>query len=522
MSLFRFFSPHSAIYILLIPFLLLWGGTACRGPSLPAEQANSEVRPTAVSSPIPTPANPLAPFAVALKPEETALLADEQWLDATRYDMNLTLNDDLNIIQGQQTIRYTNRENMPLTDFYLRLYPNLFGGSLTLENLTRDGNPLADSQLQYELRDSAVRLPLDPPLPPGAHTTFTLDFTTAVPTSGGGNYAVFLYDDTLDILAPAHFYPFVPVYDSEGEGWQVEIPPSLGDVIYGESSFYRVTIAAPVEQVVATSGTFVATSQSPDGQTRTHTAVAGPMRDFYFITSHQFEVISTTVDGTTINHYGFPTFAASNQFALTTAVASLQKFNELVGPYPFTELDVAMSPTSALGVEYPGLIVNSHTIYLDYAQEALRTTTVHEVGHQWFYSLVGNDQLDEPWLDESLTQYLTLRFLQDDPANQIQARALERQLRGWSQLAQNENVPIGAPVAAYTPDTYGSAVYGAGPLFFANLREQVGGTTFDRFLQTYFDRFRFGLATGADLQIMLEESCGCVLDEAFNTAVYPD
>jgi aminopeptidase N len=31
---------------------------------------------------------------------------------------------------------------------------------------------------------------------------------------------------------------------------------------------------------------------------------------------------------------------------------------------------------------------------------------VHEVAHQWFYSLVGNDQGRDPWLDEGLASYV--------------------------------------------------------------------------------------------------------------------
>ncbi|MCK7481703.1 MAG: hypothetical protein M0C28_34445 [Candidatus Moduliflexus flocculans] len=41
----------------------------------------------------------------------------------------------------------------------------------------------------------------------------------------------------------------------------------------------------------------------------------------------------------------------------------------------------------------------------------MESTVAHEVGHQWFYHLVGNDQLDDPWLDESLTQFVTLAIL---------------------------------------------------------------------------------------------------------------
>ena len=41
-------------------------------------------------------------------------------------------------------------------------------------------------------------------------------------------------------------------------------------------------------------------------------------------------------------------------------------------------------------------------------------TVAHEVGHQWFYNLVGDDQLDDPWLDESFAQFATLQYFTDE------------------------------------------------------------------------------------------------------------
>ena len=86
----------------------------------------------------------------------------------------------------------------------------------------------------------------------------------------------------------------------------------------------------------------------------------------------------------------------------------------------YGELDLVAIPTLALGIEYPGLIAMNRDLYdpaHDFGETPsavlLESTTAHEVGHQWFYNLVGNDQLDEPWLDEALTQYATWRYYAD-------------------------------------------------------------------------------------------------------------
>lgn len=52
-------------------------------------------------------------------------------------------------------------------------------------------------------------------------------------------------------------------------------------------------------------------------------------------------------------------------------------------------------PVIAGGLEYPTLVY----------QPAARANAAHETAHQWFYSLVGNDQARDPWLDEGLATW---------------------------------------------------------------------------------------------------------------------
>jgi hypothetical protein len=68
------------------------------------------------------------------------------------------------------------------------------------------------------------------------------------------------------------------------------------------------------------------------------------------------------------------------------------------GPYPWPALHVAVMPDqTAVGIEYPTMI------FLGAGTAGVLTT--HEVAHQWFYSLVGNDQARDPVLDEGLATY---------------------------------------------------------------------------------------------------------------------
>ena len=96
---------------------------------------------------------------------------------------------------------------------------------------------------------------------------------------------------------------------------------------------------------------------------------------------------------------------------------ALQFFNEVIGPYPYSDFVIMATHTDALGVEYPGVIAINQNLFnmesgsTDTQQtKYLNSTVVHEVGHQWFYNLIGNDQVNEPWIDKSTTQFITYLY----------------------------------------------------------------------------------------------------------------
>ena len=88
--------------------------------------------------------------------------------------------------------------------------------------------------------------------------------------------------------------------------------------------------------------------------------------------------------------------------ALEVASRAMKDYGARYTPFPYTEFDIVSTPTLALGIEYPGMIAITSRIY-DIDSELrgtptriyMEATVAHETGHQWFYSLVGDDQLDD-------------------------------------------------------------------------------------------------------------------------------
>ncbi|MFN3492024.1 MAG: M1 family aminopeptidase, partial [Anaerolineales bacterium] len=205
--------------------------------------------------------------------------------------------------------------------------------------------------------------------------------------------------------------------------------------------------------------------------------------------------------------------------ALGYAAQSIKVFNAKYGTYPYTELDFVSTPTLALGIEYPGMIAITDWI-MEPQVGYLESTVVHEAAHQWFYNLVGNDQLDEPWLDESLAQFATMEYFMDRYGEEGML-AFQSELKGrWAYIG-NEEIPVGLPVRDYTGVEYSGIVYGRGALFFVELEKVMGAEKFSAFMKRYAAKNAWGISTTEILKSEAESSCGCDLGQLFEEWVDP-
>lgn len=437
---------------------------------------------------------------------------------ASVYHLEFKIAEDMVHITGTEEVRYTNTETIALNEIQLRLFPNILGGEMQVANLQVNGQAVVP---QYALENSLMSVPLSNPLEPGQRVILTMDFAVTVPQEVELNYGVLAYYD--EVLTLAHAYPMICVYDDEG--WNAEIPPQDGDVTYADTSFYLVQVTAPKGLTLVTSGQSISSDEA--GQVQTLNVASGPARDFYLVASPNFEEVTQTFGEVTIHSYARKEFVNGAQFALDTASKALDVYSKRYAQYPYTELDIVATPTLALGIEYPGMVAIADRIYNvdgEYrgspASLYIESTVAHEVGHQWFYSLVGDDQLDDPWLDESLTQFATLQYYTDlygaEGADGFRASLEDR----WAHV-ENAKIPIGLPVAGYTGGEYGAIVYGRGPLFFVALKTEMGADIFDAFLKDYTATNAWGIATPENMQALAEKHCACKLDAIFAEWVYP-
>jgi hypothetical protein len=438
---------------------------------------------------------------------------------ATVYHMDLVISDDMAAVKGAEKVHYTNQEAVPLHEICFRTYPNVMGGAITVS--TVQINDIEVKPTTHAQR-SAMCVPLSSPLQPGESTVLSIDFGVDVPREMGGNYGLLGYFEGVLVLDT--FYPAIPVYDDGG--WSIETPSHNGDLTYYDASLYLVRVTAPAGLTFVASG--IEVGREYDGKRQVLTFAAGPARDFYLAASERYVRVSEQVGETTVHSYAFDERQEGAKLALQHAVEALKSFNARFGTYPYSEFDVLSTPMQALGIEYPGAVGITLTLYDPEAQVlglpapvVLESVVAHEVAHQWFYNVVGNDQQGEPWVDEAIVQYVTGLYYVDVHGSEAAEGYRTSWINRWDGVDRAE-IPIGLPAASYTRDEYSPIVYGRGPVFVTALETEMGRSTFDEFMRDYYQVHQWGIGTGETFKQLAEDHCQCDLTPLFNEWVYAD
>lgn len=464
-----------------------------------------------VASPLDAAWGDPTPYAAGLTAEAAASLS--LLGDATEYHLDLILDDDLKGLTGQLAVKFTNRTEEPLSSLYLRLYPNISGGQLEISNLRVDS---VDADGRLESGDSVYQIQLRKALPPGENVILEASYRLSLPLEMAGNYGLFGYFD--GILLLQEFFPLLPEVDNNG--WALETPPAHGDLTYLPASFFLVRIQAPKDLVIASSGTTLQVAAI--GSKQVLLQADGPARDFYLAASKDFKRYSLVSDGVSITNYAAEADPETAQEMLEIASYALTIFNSHFGPYPYVEFDMIGTPMQALGMEYPGIIALLSALYDPQATISelpstvyMEGTVVHEVAHQWFYNLIGNDQVTYPWLDEAMAQYATGLYFRERYGDGAYQQVRDSWLSRWDRV-EREDIPIGMATGGYDGREYGAIVYGRGPLFIEQLEQTMGKERFTNFLSNYGRQLRWEISTPAVFQDLAETACACDLQGLFD------
>ncbi|MBD3178854.1 MAG: hypothetical protein GF417_04220, partial [Candidatus Latescibacteria bacterium] len=355
---------------------------------------------------------------------------EEYWQQKVDYRIEVKLDDRAKTLTGQEEIRYTNNSPDTLRDFYIHLYANAYSskssqmikdympgtlffliglreskrGWIEIEELIVDGSPV-----EFDLDETILSAEFPSPLLPGEEAVLDIKFHEKIrKTLGRAGYT----GDHYDI---AQWYPRMSVYDRNG--WHPD--QFRKGEFYGEFGDYDVHINLPARYVVAATGELVSGDPGwiyncppESGQDKGEDAGqvykklhfrAERVHDFAWCADPDYVVQDTTINGTRVMSFFRRSSIAWKDSVLARGVRTIRWLEEFVGPYLYPQITIAEAFIHG-GMEYPMLVMNSSP------DEDL---IVHEVGHNYFYGMLANNERDEAWMDEGFTQYQMFRRKED-------------------------------------------------------------------------------------------------------------
>lgn len=434
------------------------------------------------------------------------------------YKIEVDLNTDDMSYTGKQNISYVNNTDIDLEEVYFHLYPNafrtledapvLFNTGENIEALSYiPGNieiqevSSKKENLKWNIegdKDTILHIKLKEPIEKGESIELYLGYKVKLPTTKDR----FGYHDKGINLG--NWYPIACVYDKNG--WNLDPYYKVGDPFYSETSNYQVSITTPKEMIVASSGNIV--SEEVKGDRKTYNIEGELLRDFAWVASKEFTVKEKIVDDILIKLYSINDDLDLINRALDMGEKSIKTFNSIFGKYPYGQYSIVITEFPS-GMEYPTIVFISDDFSENYLQDTLEKVIVHETAHQWWYGLVGNDQVDEAWLDEGLATYSEVIYINEIYGKKLGKDYYDQNIRlGYEYAVEylGENEVVNKTLSEFIGwDDYGLLVYTRGAMFIDRINEEFGEEVLFKILKSYYEKYKFHIATTEDFIKICEE-----------------
>lgn len=487
------------------------------------------------------------------------------------YTIHVKLNDVEHELDANISIDYTNNSPSSLTKLYFHLWPNAYKSNTTAlaQQLLEEGrtemhyvhkealgniSELAFAvngdmaQWQYDSAHADIAIiHLNEPLKPSEKLTITTPFRIDIPSGEisrlghiGQSYQI------------TQWYPKPAVFDTNG--WHPMPYLNQGE-FYAEFGTFDVFITLPKNYVVGATGNLVDSPNELEWLNQKAEATAKinsfdlynnafptssdtmktlhyhqeNIHDFAWFADKRYHVLKGEV---TLPHHKnkvttWAMFTNSEANLWKNAITYLNDatyyYSLWNGDYPYNQVTAVDGTISAGGgMEYPTITVIGES----FNAFSLERVIVHEVGHNWFYGILGSNERQHPWMDEGIntanenryiaTKYPNRKLLGNDSSRLEHTIANFMDLKDYSfktehelsylwNARKNKDQPIETWSENYTPMNYGGIVYSKTGLIFEYLMAYLGEELYDRCMQNYFSTWKFKHPQPDDLRRIFEQ-----------------
>lgn len=444
----------------------------------------------------------------------------------TSYAIEAVLHEDYTL-SAKQHIEFVNNTGDDLDNICLHLYPRAFREDATIlpyTNLNKascfpNGINYGDIEIsmvnigensasfEWTGQDSDILIiHLAEQLKSKKKTDIYITFDLTIPNC---THRFGYYGSTINL---GNWYPVVCAYQN-GE-WETSPYYSTGDPFVSECANYNVQLEYPEQYDCYATGNNIS---DENGKT---VFSAQAVRDFAIVLNSKTQTKSAKLGNTNITYVGYQGDEDVDE-NLEIAQKAMQYFGNTFGKYPYENLVVIKSAFCQGGMEYPNLVIISDSVT---NADEFKKVIVHEIAHQWWYGLVGNNQVSQAWLDESLAEYSTCLFYEDNSEyNHTYQEQIKDATASYliyvdviSSLNGKVNTAMNLPVNKYISEyEYTYMIYVKGVVMLDSLRETVGKEKMIKALKQYFKKYSYKIAEEQDLISVFEKTCHMDLQSFF-------
>lgn len=497
--------------------------------------------------------------------------AQDYWQQEVHYTIDVALDEKQHTLKGNLSLQYINHSPDTLTYIWFHLWPNAYKNGNTalamqlagdkqgkkkfrnkksegyIDGLafTVDGKTAATGQDSANDAD-VIKLILPAPLAPGQTAAIATPFNVKLPFyfSRSG------YDG--DQYMICQWYPKPAVYDKKG--WHAFPYLDQGE-FYSEFGTFKVNITLPAAYVVGATGT-LQTKEELDRYkaigAQNYQAKAGiakykaaqpdalktlqyhgeNIHDFAWFADKDAIIQYDTLQlpsGKIIDAFAYYQPNGNKEWSNSISFIedAVRNYSTWIGEYPWPVVQAVEGPRnlSSGGMEYPMITLITSP---DADAENLDAVITHEVGHNWFYGILGSNERDYPWMDEGINSFYQFRYEAEKyKANSIFGKSMPKELKtlpteellsriynALNSLPAREPVNTGSTGFANKND-YGIVVYMKAATWLYLVEMALGREKFDKAMQEYFAAWKFKHPYPEDLKAALERSTRVDLDDLF-------
>lgn len=498
------------------------------------------------------------------------------YIPRANYDIGATLDAKNYTVKAHERAVFINETPDTIKDVWFLLYPNAFRkgstlydeaakwfGSYEKQEKNNEGYlkiqklVIQDSSYEVSGLNTLLHLELKAPILPGDSIVASIDFEVKLSKL----YSRFGHKNNYINLV--HWYPKFAAYDSAG--WH-PIDYHVWGEFYSNFGHYRLKLRFPEGFIIGHTGKLVKGKKyqksldsllsidpetlaiqrkkaKPGTDTLEVVLEADSVHDFAVVLSPDFVPMVENLNGKEIMILSRARHIENYLKVRKEVPKILEKFSMWFGQYPYKRLTVVDGDIGRAGggMEYPQLVIIGwgRGTRLPFSKKltmyGLVDVIAHEVGHQWFYGILANNEMDEAWLDEAFASYAEMRYTSwRFPPDTLKKtlgffkfmvntnRSLMEQFREmgvYSTLNSVFNEPVlGKP--AFENKSYGSTVYSKGEKILQMLELIVGDTLIDTVFHRYYEKWKFKHPTVRDFQAVCEEVSGKDLSWFFKQWLY--